>query len=418
MGRTARKRQRKKVMDGGIPIKDIVPKDLIKWSLNNGLTMDGITPRLFSDTGRGLMTTKNIYPPKVIVSVPLHIMITYDHVWDCPIIRKLCADCHAKDAFIIFLLLERMKQQNSYYFHYMKNLPVIFTTPAYITEKELHLLPDFLKEEVQRQKRLISDIYRRLKKDVGKTISEIDFTVNDVRWAWNVINTRSVYFDTTNLKCYGKTNVSSVNFALLPILDLLNHNSTANIIVKFEKDNKTLDIITNDYYKAGEQMFINYGPHGNRTLICEYGFILPKNIHSQIPLSKDFLLDYFNLTSDSIGFLKNLPDLGVNLEKMFISVDGFNWNLIYVVHLVVNRKKNTGNCLSRFDYIERCCGPCVISDILNDILLMLIKRHQAHLSLLANHSSPAIDSVQGLLLLEIELMQSVFFKISEQCLLD
>lgn len=36
-------------------------------------------------------------------------------------------------------------------------------------------------------------------------------------------------------------------------------------------------------------MFINYGPHDNRKLLLEYGFILPKNLHNTVSFSQDLV---------------------------------------------------------------------------------------------------------------------------------
>ncbi|KAJ3288482.1 SET domain-containing protein 4 [Borealophlyctis nickersoniae] len=38
---------------------------------------------------------------------------------------------------------------------------------------------------------------------------------------------------------------------------------------------------------ASCQVFINYGPHDNSFLICEYGFILPTNSFNHVPVDKE-----------------------------------------------------------------------------------------------------------------------------------
>lgn len=52
----------------------------------------------------------------------------------------------------------------------------------------------------------------------------------------------------------------------------------------FNKDSNKYEIFTISSYKKGVQVFINYGPHDNRKLLVEYGFILPKNVHNVIPV--------------------------------------------------------------------------------------------------------------------------------------
>lgn len=59
-----------------------------------------------------------------------------------------------------------------------------------------------------------------------RTFSDI-LTFESFKWAWNVVNTRSVYFEVGNNKylCDKEPN----NIALAPYLDLLNHSSTADV---------------------------------------------------------------------------------------------------------------------------------------------------------------------------------------------
>ena len=57
----------------------------------------------------------------------------------------------------------------------------------------------------------------------------------------------------------------------------------------FNKESNKYEIYTVSSYKKGVQVFINYGPHDNRKLLVEYGFILPKNVHNVIPISLKLL---------------------------------------------------------------------------------------------------------------------------------
>ena len=67
-----------------------------------------------------------------------------------------------------------------------------------------------------------------------KEILEIMKTVNirkaDIRWVWNVINTRSIFFDPKYLKHQDKFQMQALpNFALAPILDFFNHKDKAQV---------------------------------------------------------------------------------------------------------------------------------------------------------------------------------------------
>ena len=58
----------------------------------------------------------------------------------------------------------------------------------------------------------------------------------------------------------------------------------------FNNESNNYEIYTNiSPYKKCVQVFINYGPHDNRKLFVEYGFILPKNVYIVIPISLKLL---------------------------------------------------------------------------------------------------------------------------------
>ena len=295
----------------------------------------------------------------------------------------------AKDVFMLFLLVERWKGKRSFYFHYIHNVPPAYGTPSYVPDCDVDVLPGFLREERDKQMKCVSEAYLRICRTLkmyGDILAGFVVTKADVRWAWHVINTRSVYFDTKHLKCRRRCNLdlAEVNFALLPILDLLNHNDTANIDVYFDPDTNRLRIITNDSYKRGDQVFINYGAHGNRALLAEYGFVLPNNIHSQIPLTKDLLLKHTTSGLDP-SLVESLVDTitqrGVSLGKMCLTQDGFDWGFITAAHSFlalkqgVERSEQQKQQQCRGFSVDKCSGVCIVGEVLRCLLVELMEDH-------------------------------------------
>ena len=61
------------------------------------------------------------------------------------------------------------------------------------------------------------------------------------------------------------------------------------------------EIRTFQRWKKGEQVFISYGNHGNRTLAVEYGFVLPGN--SSVTLNPNLDRKFFSM--EKLNFLSH-----------------------------------------------------------------------------------------------------------------
>lgn len=222
-------------------------KDLFVWSLQNGVQIKGLTMKNFPCSGRGVMTTRFVNKNDLIISIPRDFLITFDTVLSylkkskCAKTLVVSSKLTAKDLFLLFLVLERRNNNTSRYTSkyriYVNSVPDVYTTPCYIPQNEIELLPQFLKEEVEDQLSKINRHYTRLmnnKKiicDCTLLNCEQNICYEDVKWAWNIINTRSVYFSSKHLNCEQDAvlGVREVNFALAPLLDMLNHQSSAQV---------------------------------------------------------------------------------------------------------------------------------------------------------------------------------------------
>ena len=135
-----------------------------------------------------------------------------------------------------------------------------------------------------------------------KKESGIVFNLDEFAWAWFTVNTRAVYFENSKEKhttqpykeTFGDDNE---NLALAPFLDMFNHSSKASveagINLKYKSSTKGYDIITNSKYKKYDQVFINYGPHGNLRLYIEYGFAEESNQNDFVPVVIDEIKETF-----------------------------------------------------------------------------------------------------------------------------
>ena len=83
-------------------------------------------------------------------------------------------------------------------------------------------------------------------------------------------------------------------------------------------------------------MFINYGPHDNRKLLMEYGFILPHNLHNTIKFSVDLIYAIVMPEICGISGKKKEIIAAYQLEKDLCCSEesGLSWSIIVLLRLL------------------------------------------------------------------------------------
>ena len=243
-GRTGRRRKRKKngnyYNKHGRAIYEPEYIALFKWAKENGISFGKLRPACFTQTGRGLMTCKKLRSDDLAISVPSHMLITSKTAEQSHIGKKLAKlklVLSSKNLLYVFILHEKYREKRSFWYPYISTLPRYFNTPAYFNEKEIRALPLSLQKEFTCHIFTVQETYKELKEFFARHISALDknfvefFTFEEFRWAWCVVNTRSVYKpDFTNTDKAGMAAPrTDDNYALAPILDLLNHTDVAEV---------------------------------------------------------------------------------------------------------------------------------------------------------------------------------------------
>jgi hypothetical protein len=103
--------------------------------------------------------------------------------------------------------------------------------------------------------------------------STFTFTDSDFFWGWFAVNTRCITLDTKTRRTLSAPRGTPTMF-LAPFIDLFNHSFDADIDASYDSSSKSFKIATNVPYGRGTQCFIQYGPHDNVFLLCEYGFVI------------------------------------------------------------------------------------------------------------------------------------------------
>lgn len=110
----------------------------------------------------------------------------------------------------------------------------------------------------------------------------------------------------------------------------------------FNHKGNRYEIHTLTAYNKGLQVFINYGPHDNRKLLTEYGFILPKNLHNTVTFSSDLL--YSVTVTEMPGISKRKRDVILvnQLDKdLFCSEEnGISWRMLVLLRILAMDEDN------------------------------------------------------------------------------
>ncbi|XP_020267805.1 histone-lysine N-methyltransferase setd3 isoform X4 [Asparagus officinalis] len=86
------------------------------------------------------------------------------------------------------------------------------------------------------------------------------------------------------------------------IFDFLNHDGISEAVLLSDDIKETSEVIADRDYAVGEQVLIRYGKFPNATLMLDFGFTHPYNIHDQVQIWMD-LPKHDPLYSSKLGIL-------------------------------------------------------------------------------------------------------------------
>ena len=223
------------------------------------------------------------------------------------------------------------------------------------------MFPTYLKLQTVEQKTKVMKSFSKIKLLVENSSNGLNFNTNDFAWAWFTVNTRAVYFKTSSTENPNAQllDINSTgdheNLALAPFLDMFNHSSMASVEAGLNLrpaiSNNCYEIITNTKYRKYDQVFINYGPHGNLRLYVDYGFAEENNQNDFVPVTidevKEIFLLHHDLTPES-----QIIDSALNIvikhklhENLRIEYTGPTWNIaaaFYVMSTTMEQKNIDG----------------------------------------------------------------------------
>ncbi|GBE82304.1 hypothetical protein BKA93DRAFT_760434 [Sparassis latifolia] len=313
---------------------------LLSW-LKNQHGMDVVDALLVEcrdtkDAGKGLFATRACPPSTVLFTVPAKAMININTL--SAIFSPRVREMTAVQQISLYLLLHRPAQDEDsldlVYGPYISTLPRDFsshpvtwfmkrhTSNEHDTESQLlkSLPPSVLAALENLSARFLKDwevvnkcmneepdiMTMSSRSDFNKSGCAGDFNsvVDDFLWAWLNVNTRCIYYRVT------PSQSDPDNLTLCPILDFANHSETPHIVPVNDLDlpgtkasnklTRNLTFVCSSDIVEGQQLFLRYGGHPNRTLFVNYGF-----------------LDNFPPNAGAIGEFSADIDLQDVMEKLF-----------------------------------------------------------------------------------------------------
>ncbi|XP_076398272.1 SET domain-containing protein 4-like [Megachile rotundata] len=378
MGRTSRKRHRKKKLNlTEVPEnREDSLMQLKSWLLrNNCLSICHLIPYNFSVTGRGLKTIKEIRVNDILIKIPYEILITTSTLYQSNVknLFSKTEQYSAQCLLSVFIVYESHLENTSKWYHYINSLPQILTNPDFCTNKEKNLLPPVIMNYMYECHKIYND-YKLLIKSINNLESNnkgncfhcnINFkkiiTFERYKWAYYIVNTRAVYIDTSYIETEQNSAINIKhpnNLALAPFLDLFNHDiysATHTSMITDKNDKKFYQITTLKSFNKESQVFINYGAHSSLKLYVHYGFFIPNNPLDEVYFDISDVQACCNIPKFKLDFI-----ISNNIQKdMAFIRQGLNYNAIstlFILSTKLQKKywsmKLYGDSLTKEDIID------------------------------------------------------------------
>ncbi|XP_049641745.1 SET domain-containing protein 4 [Suncus etruscus] len=315
--------------------------ELKKWLKDRKFEDTNLVPACFPGTGRGLMSRTSLRKGQVIISLPESCLLTTETVmrsrlgvyiarWQPPLSPVL--------ALCTFLVFEKHVGLRSSWKPYLDVLPTTYTCPVCLAPNVVALLPEPLRVQAQEQRARVQGLFTAsrgffssLQPLFPQDPVDSVFTKAVFRWAWCTVNTRAVYVKPmAQPGCSPEPDTS----ALAPFLDLLNHSPHVQVKAAFNEESRCYEIQLASDCRKHQEVFICYGPHDNRRLLLEYGFVATHNPHASVPVVLDTLVKY--LPSADKQMSKKISILRDHdfIENLTFGWDGPSWRLLTALKLL------------------------------------------------------------------------------------
>ncbi|KAK4696569.1 hypothetical protein P7C71_g1360, partial [Lecanoromycetidae sp. Uapishka_2] len=238
--------------------------------------LDDLELANFEVTGRGVRSLRDYKEGERVLTVPRGVLWTVEHAYADPLLGPALRSVPltVEDTLATYILFVRSRKSgyNGLRSH-VTALPTSYSSSIFFTENELEVCAGTSLYTITEQlKGEIEEDYARLAARVFGQYPDLlpldKFTIEDYKWALSTVWSRGMDFVLPDKK--------SIRL-MAPFADMLNHSSEVKQCHVYDASSGNLSVLAGKDYKAGDQVFINYGSVPNNRLLRLYGFVLPSN---------------------------------------------------------------------------------------------------------------------------------------------
>uniref|UniRef100_A0AC34FLM6 SET domain-containing protein n=1 Tax=Panagrolaimus sp. ES5 TaxID=591445 RepID=A0AC34FLM6_9BILA len=290
-------------------------KKFLEWCKKNDIQSPKAELRYCGpEEGFGFFAKENFRSNEAVVEVPKNMMITSTSIIETPEYFQLLSSINTVrlepfELIVLFFYCEHSKGLKSLWKPYISMLPDSFSTPL-----ALDLDPSILPPQPRQlyEKQIIE--VKLMSEKLLNFIPDLDYSL--FLWAWHCVNTRCIFFDNNSNKhdLLDSSSAQGDSVAVIPLMDMLNHDSNANCLPGFDKYSQKYRVTVGErMVMQDEQLYVCYGPHDNGKLWIEYGFRLSNNLFNNVSLNLDLMLAIF----PKINFRPNNSNIQAAKEANF-----------------------------------------------------------------------------------------------------
>ncbi|KAF9676756.1 hypothetical protein SADUNF_Sadunf08G0036000 [Salix dunnii] len=229
-----------------------------------------------SACGRSLFASKSIKTGDCILRVPYNVQIAPVNL--LPKVASLLDNETGNVAKLATIILTEQKRgQESEWAPYISCLPQpgeMHSTVCTIfwSKSELEMIhQSTVYQETIKEKYQIKKDFLKIKAALDHSPEIFDsITLEDFMHAYALVRSRA----------WGSTR----GVSLIPFADFANHDGVSEAFIINDEDKQ---VIADRDFAPHEEVLIRYGKFSNATLLLEFGFIVPDNIHDQVQIHVD-----------------------------------------------------------------------------------------------------------------------------------
>ncbi|KAL1932934.1 hypothetical protein VTP01DRAFT_8612 [Rhizomucor pusillus] len=262
-------------------------QDFIHWLQSNGCHFDKFAFKKDGENIGGVYAKEDVSNGETLATLPFRMAITSLQARnEFPTLSQFSS----RVVLTLYLLQQKILGEKSFYWPYIRMLPESIITPMSFEQEDMKLLENTnLAASVPERKQSLFNDFQSLIKVLPASVDEAKLTWDEFLWAYSVLSSRSFPYSLLDPSFTENDDFE----VLFPLLDALNHRPNTKITWERRGDpiNGTLAFITGQEYKAGEQLYNNYGPKSNEELLLGYGFCFEYNEFDYVALKPNFSQD-------------------------------------------------------------------------------------------------------------------------------